>query len=233
MRDRIRALEAQRLASAARLNALQGVPPDEQVPSIEVRVGDRSVPGLETVRASVEKSPDVVAAQAEVRRGERDLELARLERRPDLSLAASYGARERRDDMIGATVGINLPFFQAKRIAARIAEKEAELGAARKRLDAVRLTALREAAQARIALASEVERAVLYRDTVLTQDRTAAEAAEEAYSVGRIDYETYVRAVLAIDEDESEAVMREAAIPRARAKLLAVAGLPLEEVSHD
>jgi outer membrane protein TolC len=135
--------------------------------------------------------------------------------------------------MIGATVGINLPFLQRRRIAARVAEKEAELGAARKRLDSVRLRLSREIEEAAIAIRREADRAALYRSTILTQDRTAAEAAEQAYAVGRIDFQTYVRAVLAVDEDEAEAVMRETALPRARARLLAAGGIPLEEVSHD
>jgi cobalt-zinc-cadmium efflux system outer membrane protein len=185
------------------------------------------------VQAAVERSPDVVQAEAQVRRAERDLERARLERRPDVTLMASYAERERRDDMIGATIGVNLPFFQRRRIAARVAEKQAELLAARKKLEGVRLSLSREVEQALIDLSRELDRAALYRETILTQDRTAAEAAEQAYAVGRIDFETYVRSVLAIDEDEAEAVMRETAVPRARAKLLAAAGVPLPGISSD
>jgi cobalt-zinc-cadmium efflux system outer membrane protein len=239
LRDRIRALEGDRASAAARLNTLQGAAASEPVPPLALPPIDRTIPKRATVQAAIERSPDVAQAEAEVRRAERDLESARLERRPDLKLMASYGERRRRDDMIGATVGVNLPFFQRRRIAARVAEREAELGAAKKKLEGVRLSLSREVEQALIDLRREMDRAALYRETILTQDRTAAEAAEQAYAVGRIDFETYVRAVLAVDEDEAEAVMREAALPRARAKLLAAAGVPLpelgsgEEVRHD
>jgi outer membrane protein TolC len=89
-----------------------------------------------------------------------------------------------------------------------------------------------------VALASEADRSALYRDTILTQDETAARAAEEAYAVGKIDFQTYVQAVLAVDEDEAETIERETAIPRARARLQAATGIlfyphrALEEVSY-
>ena len=235
LRDRIRALEADRATAATRLNTLQGLAADAPVPPIMLSAspGEASIPDRTSLAAALDRSPDVLQGEADVRRAERELEGARLERRPDLTFMASYGERQRRDDMIGATVGINLPFLQRRRIAARIAEKEAELGAARKRLDSVRLRLSREIEEAAIAIRREADRAALYRSTILTQDRTAAEAAEQAYAVGRIDFQTYVRAVLAVDEDEAEAVMRETALPRARARLLAAGGLPLEGVSHD
>ncbi|HEV8232615.1 MAG TPA: TolC family protein [Thermoanaerobaculia bacterium] len=225
-RDRIRALEADRAAAAIRFNTLQNLPATDSVPAISLPFADRALPDVATVRAAIEQSPAVVQAQAEIQKAERELDRARLDRRPDLTFMTSYGERERRDDMVGATVGIDLPFFQAKRVSARIAEKQADLAAARKKLESVRLGVSREVEEALIALARDADRAALYRDTILTQDRTAAEAAEQAYAVGKIDFQTYVRAVLAVDEDEAEAVMREAALPRARARLQAATGFP-------
>jgi outer membrane protein TolC len=140
--------------------------------------------------------------------------------------------------MFGATVGINLPFARGKRVSGRIAEKEAELSAARARLAGERLALSREIGEASIALTSDADRAALFRDTILTQDRTAARAAEEAYAVGKIDFQTYVGAVLTVDEDESEAIERETGISRARARLQAATGIPFygrppQEASHD
>jgi cobalt-zinc-cadmium efflux system outer membrane protein len=228
-RDRIRALEADRAVAAARFNTLQNRPATEAVPAISIPPADRSLPDAGSIRAAIERSPALLQAQAEVRRAERDLDRVRLDRRPDLTFMTSYGERQRRDDMVGATVGIDLPFFQAKRVSARIAEKQAELGAAKKKLESVRLGLSREVEEALIALARDADRAALYRDTILTQDRTAAEAAEQAYAVGKIDFQTYVRAVLAVDEDEAEAVVREASLPKARARLQAATGFPFFE----
>lgn len=228
-RDRIRTLEADRAAAAARFNSLQNQPVNESVPTISLPVADRSLPDVASIRAAIEGSPLILQAQAEARRAERELDRARLERRPDLTFMTSYGERQRRDDMVGATVGVNLPFFQAKRVSARIAEKQAELGAAKKKVDSVRLTLSREVEEALIILARDADRAALYRDTILTQDRTAAEAAEQAYAVGKVDFQIYLRAVIAVDEDEAEAVTREAALPKARARLQGATGFPFFE----
>jgi outer membrane protein TolC len=225
-RDRIRSLEAERAAAAARFNTLQNLPANAEVPPVPLSSVDRSLPEATALRAAIEKSPAILQAQAEVRRAERDLDRARLDRRPDLKFMTSYGERQNRDDMVGATVGIDLPFFQTKRVSALIAEKQAELEAAKKKLEGVRLSLSREVEEAVIALKRDADRAALYRDTIVTQDRTAAEAAEQAYAVGKIDFQTYVRAVLAADEDEAEAVMRETALPRTRARLQAATGYP-------
>ncbi len=228
-RDRIRALEADRAVAAARFNTLQNQPADELVPTIPLPSADRRLPDAASIRAAIENSPTMLQARGEVRRAERDLDRARLDRRPDLTFMTSYGERQRRDDMVGATVGIDLPFFQAKRVSSRIAEKQAEVGAAKKKLESVRLRLSREVEEGLILLARDADRAALYRDTILNQDRTAAEAAEQAYAVGKIDLQTYVRAVLAVDEAEAEAVTREASLPKARARLQAATGFPFFE----
>jgi outer membrane protein, heavy metal efflux system len=228
-RDRIRSLEADRAVAAARFNTLQKLPANEEVPPVALSSTDRTIPESAAIRAAIDRSPAILQAQAEVRRAERDLDRARLERRPDLTFMTSYGERQRRDDMVGATVGIDLPFVQAKRVSARIAEKQAEVGAAKNKLESARLALAREVEQALIALARDADSAALYRDTILTQDRMAAQSAEQAYAVGKIDFQTYVRAVLAVDEDEAEAVMREVALPKARARLQAATGFPFFE----
>lgn len=237
--DRLRSLEAERAAVAARFNTLQNLPPSAPVSPVPLPPFDPLRSDRDALARELEESPVIRQAFAEVRRGEEALELARLGRRPDLKLMASYGQRDGFDDMVGATVGFNLPFFQRKRVAAQIAEKEAELSAAKSRLASVRLELSRRVEESLIAIASETERAALYRSTILTQDATAARAAEEAYSVGKIDFQTYVGAVKALDDDEAETIERETAVPRARARLQAATGVPFykyrigQEVPHD
>lgn len=238
-RDRLRALQAERAAAAARFNTLQNLPAGQAVEPVPLPAPDRAMPDLAIVSEALTSSPAIRQAQADVRRAEEELRLARLQRRPDLTLMSSYGQRNRRDDMVGASVGFNLPFVQRRRVEGRIAEKEAELSAARSRLAFVRLELSRQVEEALIALASEADRSALYRDTILTQIGTAAQAAEEAYAVGKIDFQTYVQAALAVDEGESETIERETAIPRARAKLQAATGISfyphraVEGSSHD
>lgn len=238
-RDRLRALETQRAAAAVRFNTLQDLPADQVVGSVPLPARDRAMPDATIVAEALAVSPAIRQVEADVRRAEQALRLARLERRTDLDLMASYGERQDRDDMIGATARFNLPFARPGRIAARISEKQAELSDARSRLAITWLELSRQVQEALVALAGEAERSALYRDTILTQDETAARAAEEAYAVGKIDFQTYMQAVLAVDEDEAEAIERETAISRARARLQGATGIPfypqraVEEGSHD
>ncbi len=224
--DRIRALEAERGIAAARFNTLQNLPAGESVAPVPTPAIDPRTPDRALVAEALEKSPAIRQAKAQVKHAEEELNLARLGKRPDFTFSTSYGERQSRDDMVGATVGVNLPFVQFRRVAARIAEKEAELSASRSKLAAARLSLSREVEEALIALSREADRASLYRGTILAQVETAARASEEAYAVGKIDFQTYVGAVLAVDEDEAEAIERETGIPRARAKLQAATGIP-------
>jgi len=238
-RDRLRALEAERAIAAVRFNTLQALTANPTVDPVPLPPGDRTTPDPAVLSAALSSGPAIRQAEAEVRRAEEEVRLARLGRRPDFTFMTSYGQRQRRDDMVGATVGFNLPFVHRRRVDARVAEKEADLSAARSRLASVRLELSRQVQDALVALASEADRSALYRDTILTQDETAARAAEESYAVGKIDFQTYVRAVLAVDEDEAEAIERETATPRARARLQAVTGIrfyphrAVGESSHD
>lgn len=237
VRDRIRTLEAERSIAAIRFNALQNLTPETPVAQVALPPSGQ-MPERKVLAEALEGSPRVRQAKADIRRAEQELELARLGKRLDFKLMASYGDREGHDDMFGATVGINLPFARGKRVSGRIAEKEAELSAAKARLAGERLALSREIGEASIALTSDADRAALFRDTILTQDRTAARAAEEAYAVGKIDFQTYVGAVLTVDEDESEAIERETGISRARARLQAATGIPFygrppQEATHD
>src|SRR3546814_5913088 len=73
-----------------------------------------------------------LATQAQVETAAAAIDLAQAEKRPDWSVAASYGQRsDGRDDMFMLEVGIELPLFTANRqdrgIAARRAEYEAAL----------------------------------------------------------------------------------------------------------
>src|SRR4030095_13437953 len=90
-------------AAAARFNTLQNLPANAEVPPVPLSSVDRSLPEATALRAAIEKSPAILQAQAEVRRAERDLDRARLDRRPDLKFMTSYGEREQPDAKGGAT----------------------------------------------------------------------------------------------------------------------------------
>ena len=238
--DRLADLRGQRRMAAVRLNALQALPPATEVDPIEIPGTEPGPPSAEeTVRDAETHSPAVAAAAADVRRAEEELGLARLERRPDFTATGYYAYRVDYEDLVGASVALNLPFFQPKRLKEKEAEREAELSGARANLNMVKNEIGRGVGEASADLDRLLEQVRLYRGSILPQAQTNAAAAQEAYSVGQVDFLTYLRAALDLDTYQAELAARRAAAWRAVAALQVVSGLPLlpgmpaPEVSHE
>jgi outer membrane protein, heavy metal efflux system len=221
-------MEGERRAAQASFNALLARPVDTDEPPIDLSPsGETSPDGPALVARALAESPVLRHYDAEIERAEAEGRRARLERRPMWSLSATYGERERRDDMISAMVGISLPWVHPSRLAARAAEADAMVSAAKaERADAeYRLRGGIEAALAK--LSSDIGQARLYRETILPQAEMNERAAREAYAVGSIDFATLVAASIDLQNFRSEYVARLAAVGRDRADLQMAAGLPL------
>ena len=236
LEDRLAALAGERRSEAARWNSLQNLPASTEVSPVAVeedcesRIAAHPVPAAEELtRMAEQESPSMAVAAAGVRRGEARLEGARVERRPDWMLEGYYGRREKFEDMAGISVSFSLPFVHRKRLDEREAEREAELSSARAGFSAVRNTLRRDIEQAWADLAKNRDQARLYRESILPQAEINYRAAREAYSVGAIDFLTYVRAATDLDMYRSESVERETGAARALAALQKASGLPLIE----
>ncbi len=226
--ERLLGLRGDRRILAARLNALQALSPATPIERIAIPETDPSVPAAtQLLREAQVKSPAVAAAEAQIQMAQEQLTLARLERRPDFTAMAYYAHRVDFEDLAGASVALNLPFFQPRRLREKQAEKEAELSGARANLEMVKNEIRRGVEGAYSDLDRSIEQARLYRGSILPQAETNANAAREAYTVGQIDFLTYVRAALDQDAYEAEYAMRRAAAWRALAALQMASGLPL------
>jgi outer membrane protein, heavy metal efflux system len=230
LEERFIALKSERRVLSARFNSLQKLPVAEPVPPIGPLDPLPSVPDpLAIQREAEERSAALRAARATVRRAEEELRLAKLERRPDWTISTYYGRREKFEDLAGASVSFNLPFAHPRRLEAKRAEMEAELSSVRADLEAVRNQISRDIEAAAAELERNVEQERLYRSSILPQAEITFRAARESYAVGQIDFETYVRAALDLDNYESEHATRAAGIGRALAALQKASGLPLIE----
>ena len=228
--DRLLQVRSERRSQAARFNALQNLPAGAPVPPVsEIDIPPPSKSPTEIAAEAEEHSPSVAAAHANVRRAEEELKLAKLERRPDVMLMAYYGRRERFEDLAGASVSVNLPFAHPRRLDERRAEMEAELSAAKADLESVRNELRRGIEESAADLGRNIEQEKLYRTSILPQAEINFRAAEEAYAVGNVDFETFVRAALDLDTYESEIATRVSGIGRGVAALQKASGLPLIE----
>jgi len=135
-------------------------------------------------------APEILAVEAEVRRGEARLEAARGLSKPDYMWGGGFGYREDLDPQVMGLFGISLPVYKKSKQAQGIVQSSAELDASR--YDAASLR-LKVAAEARD-LAAQAARATailkLYEDAVIPQARSALDSAAASYGVGRVDFKT-------------------------------------------
>ncbi len=226
--ERLAGLRGERRMATARLNTLQALPPEAPVAVTAIPGEEPMVPSAaELIRSAETRSPAVAAAAAQVRMADVELQLAVLEKRPDFTVSAYYANRVDFEDLVGAFVGLNLPFFQPKRLEEKKAEKSAEASGARASLEMVRNDIRRGVEEGQADLERSIEQSRLYRNSILPQAETTANAAEEAYTVGQVDFLTYVRAALDRDMYEAELAIRRAGAWRAVAALQMASGLPL------
>jgi len=230
--DRLASLTAARRSEAARFNALQNLPADTLVASVEIpdteALTKHPLGKPESLTREAEsKSPAIVSAAAQLRRAEEALEQAKLERRPDWMLSGYYGRRVSFEDLFGVSVSFSLPWLHPRRLDARRAERQSELESARASLSAVRNSLRREIDQAFADLEKNRDQARLYQESILPQAEINYRAASEAYAVGSVDFLTYVRSATDLDMYESESAERQAGVGRALAMVQKASGLPL------
>jgi outer membrane protein TolC len=229
-RERRIALEGERRAAAARFNAFQDLSPQTPVASVGLPDDEPSpsLPPAAQLSADAEaRSPAVAASEARIRQADEDLSLARLERRPDWMAEGYYAHRVNFEDLVGASIAVNLPFVRPRRLREREAEREAELSGARASLQMTRNEIRRRVAEAYADLDRAREQAAVYRGAILPQADVNASASQEAYAVGQVDFPTYVRAALDRDAYAAELSMRRADAWRAVAAIQRASGLPL------
>lgn len=160
------------------------------------------------------------AYEAEDRRAQAELDLARAGRRPDWSVEASY---QRRDpafgDMVSVGASVRLPLFQGQRqeplIAARSADARrvgAERAAVRRQLEA---DLQRDLAQH----AMDHDQWARARDVILPAVMRQSDLETAAYAAGRIGIVEIVQAFTAVANARLDALDKEAAVRRHAAEI--------------
>ncbi|MEJ2335453.1 MAG: TolC family protein, partial [Gemmatimonadales bacterium] len=224
MTEDITVMEQDRLATAARLNALLGreattaigelelpQPPGAELPPIEalIELADAQRPGLQ-------------AARERARAAEAGYRAARRALYPDFTVGMAYSQRPQYNDWLSFMVGVSVPLWAGKsqlplrrEMAAMQAEEEAHA------LDLYNETFARIAERR-----AEAERArklvELYATSVLPQARAAVESSLSAYRVGKVDFMTLVQNELTVNRFEIENVRLAAEYQRAVAELEAL-----------
>lgn len=146
--------------------------------------------------AALRQRPDVQVAEQRLRAAAEQVQAADGARRPGLQLTASLAWSGATLGAVGsaaaarsALASLGLPLFDAGRLNARLAARQAEFEAARESHRATVLAALQEAEDALAALAAAGERLVALQGA-LEAARLAALLASQRHASGLIDFQT-------------------------------------------
>lgn len=177
----------------ARLRALLNLSPDVAVPafSLQHELTRRDQ------QSDVSLNPDtpaVTALEAELAKAEEDIRLAKLTRKPDFDLEASYGFRPQQKDMFSVTGRIELP-LRKKTIEPRIAEAIARRDAARARIEQLQQQ-LRSELGVAIAQRNEaIDQINLHVEQLVPEAKLAFESALASYQTGKSTFESVLGAL--------------------------------------
>jgi len=199
--QRLLDVATRRAALTAAVNALRDRPADAAVDVPELpALPPGPDPGLtELRRRALARRPELARERARIAAAEAAGERAGLERRPDVTVGLGYtlvGEREdaagramppegNGDDVLGVTVGVNLPVRTA-RIEAGIAEAAARRGAAEEALRAAAAAIERDLGDLVPRLRLTREQSDLFDRVLLLQAEEALSSAEAAYTAGTL-----------------------------------------------
>ena len=228
MTEDITVMRQNRVAMAARLNALLGREASAPVGALELPSPGVPLPSPDTLYAiAVDARPALRAARERVAAADAAYRAARRELYPDLMVSLSYGQRPQFDDMATLMIGFRLPIWAASRQLAM--RREMQAMAAMEEAEALNLE--NETYAMLTELAADAERArslaVLYRSSIVPQARAAVESALSAYRVGRVDYMTLIDNEMTVNRYEIESLRLAAEYHRAVAELEALMGTEL------
>lgn len=216
--DEARGAEARARAMLARwIGAAAWRPLPESLPRI-------ALPSEAAGEPRLDSHPQLRVAEAEEQAARRQIDVARSERRPNISWSVMYGWRPNYGDMVSAQVSVPLQINRRRLQNRRVVEAEERADAARLRAEDMR----RELGGAyRAALAdhrsAEAQLAVL-REQAIPSLEAAFEAAEARYAGGQGSLELPLTIVRRYVEANIQAVEQQGRLARAAAELIYLTG---------
>lgn len=216
---------------ATRINALLHRPPGAPLPPaappplravVPARPPATGHHGPVTVEvpdpAPLPARPELAAAEAEIAALRLGVEVAELERYPDLELMTSYSTMFGGDHRWMVGVGVGLPVRRERRRAAE-AEAESRLAAAQSRRQALADEIAAEVEAAELHLAHTAHVLELYRDRLGPASRDQMRAARSGFETGQVDLGTVIEAERNLRDVDLATVEAEVELARAQTDL--------------
>ena len=177
-------LEAEERSTLVALNRLRQHDPTDPIPTT-ASLTNLSEPSNLTPEQVEARSPELASAQATVRQTEKQLDLAKLDRRPDFAVTAGLMPRGGLDPMWQVGVSISLPIYGRSKQQRAVAEHEHHRQGQGAEVVSVR-TLLRQRTEERTIQIQTLRRTRdLYREGLLVQSEANFKAALAQYEGGR------------------------------------------------
>jgi outer membrane protein TolC len=228
MTEEITVMGQERVAMAARLNALLGRDATVAIGALDLPEPGDSLPGVDSLMTrAIARRPKLRAAQERAAAAGAESRAARRELFPDLMVGVSYGQRPQFDDMASLMVGIRLPLWASSRgLPMRRETRAMEAMAEAEARDTYNETYAR-LVEMRADAARSLNLARLYATAIVPQARASVEAALAAYRVGKVDYMSALENQMTVNRYETESVRLRAAYHKAQAEIAALVGGPI------
>lgn len=225
MSEEIVRMRQERIAAAARLNALIGRPVTTAIGAVELPLPDDSLPPPDTLIAlALQRRPALVAGAERVAAAEAALAAARRELWPDLQLALSYQRRAAFPDMATVMIGFSLPVYAAGRQLPMRREMAAMRDMAAAELESQRSQTAARVAELRARVNRDRELIRLYQTSILPQAGAAVQAALAGYRVGRVTFMTLVDDQMTVNRYQIESYRLAAEYHQAVGEIEALTG---------
>lgn len=225
MTEDITAMAQERVAMAARLNALLGRNATVPIGELELPDLGGELPNVDSLMTiAVAQRPKLCVVMEWAAAAEAEYCAARRELFPDLMLGVSYGHRPQFEDMTSLMLGIRLPIWAGKRQLPMRRETQAMQAMA----EAETRDTYNETYAQLVEMRADAERSLnlaqLYATSVVPQSRASVDAALAAYRVGRVNYMSVVENQMTVNRYETESVRLVAAYHQAVAEIEALTG---------
>ncbi len=178
------ALESEEKMALAALNRLRQHDPADPIPTT-AQLMELPEPDLLTPEAVEARSPELAGATASVKQTERQLDLAKLDRRPDFAVTAGLMPRGGLDPMWQVGVSISLPIYGRSKQQRAVAEHEHHRQGQDAEVQSVRTLLRQRTAERQIQIQSLRRTRDLYHEGLLVQSEANFKAALAQYEGGR------------------------------------------------
>jgi outer membrane protein TolC len=225
MTEEITRMGQERLAGAARLNALLGREAARPIGPLELPEPAGDLPEADSLIArAIEGRPALRAGMERVAAAEASLSAARRELYPDFQFGVAYQQRPQFPTMVSLMVGVNLPIFAgSKQLATR-----RQMAAMRDMSQAELLNLKNETAagilETRARAVQDRNLIHLYRTSILPQARAAVQSSLSGYRVGRVPFMQLIDNQMIVNRYETETYRLLADYQQAVGELAALVG---------